>query len=46
MIEFTGLVKLNLVKKYTQITNNIRWGEAVPQNVHREGIFEPFILIH
>ena len=34
------------VKQYNQITNNISWGEAVSQNVHREGIFEPFILIH
>ena len=25
---------------------NIRWGEAVSQNVHREGIFKTFILIH
>ena len=34
------------IKHYTQILNNIRWGEAVSHNVHREGIFEPFILIH
>ena len=33
-------------KQYTQIMNNIRWGEAFSQNVHREGIFEPFILTH
>ena len=34
------------IKQYTQISNKILWGEAVTQNVHREGIFEPFILIH
>ena len=33
------------VKQYTQITNNIRLGEAVSQSVNREGLFESFILI-
>ena len=34
------------IKQYTQILNNIIQGEAVSQNVHRKGIFEPFMLIH
>ena len=34
------------IKQYTQILNNIYWAETVSQNVHRKGIFEPFILIH
>ena len=25
------------IKQYTQISKNIIWGEAVTQNVHREG---------
>ena len=33
------------VKQYTQIMINIRWGEAVSQNVNREGIFEPLMII-
>ena len=34
------------IKQYTQILNNIRWGEAISQNVHTERIFESFISIH
>ena len=34
------------IKQYTQISYNICWGEAVSQNVHRQLIFEQFILIY
>ena len=34
------------VEQYTQISNSIHLGETVSKNVHKEGIFEPFIYIH
>ena len=34
------------VKQYIQVMNKTHWGEGVSRNVHREGIFELFILIH